>query len=146
MLIHHNSRWYIILKNLKYIFGESSRVLQEISAYNQPSSPVTYSWQVRGDGWKSRSTVYTTQYLRGFVMVTGTTLSASKSGLMFKMGTLSRKSGSLNGLESATKSAGSILNFENLSDRDLPEGIELDFLVPGITISASFPALLVNLM
>lgn len=52
----------------------------------------------------------------------------------------------MNGLVSATKAAGSILNLENLSERDFPDGIALDFLVPGITISASFPALLVNLM
>ena len=78
-------------------------------------------------------------------MVTGTTLSASKSGLMFIAGKLFRNSGSLNGLERATKSAGSILNLENLSERDLPEGIAFVFFVPGITISASFPALLVNL-
>ena len=73
-------------------------------------------------------------------------LSASRSGLTFKIGKLSRKRGSLNGMESATKSAGSIVNLENFSDRDLPMGMALDFLVPGITISASFPALLVNFM
>lgn len=79
-------------------------------------------------------------------MVTGTILSASKSGLMFKIGKLFSNNGSLNGLVSATKSAGSILNLENFSESDFPEGMALDFLVPGMTISASFPALLVNFM
>lgn len=78
-------------------------------------------------------------------MVTGTILSTSKSGLMLKMGRLFNSKFSLNGLESATKSAGSILNLENFSERDFPGGIALNFVVPGIAISASFPALLVNL-
>lgn len=78
-------------------------------------------------------------------MVTGTTLSASKSGLMFITGKSFSNSGSLNGLERPTKSAGSILNLENFRERDLPEGMAFVFFVPGITISASLPALLVNL-
>lgn len=86
-----------------------------------------------------------TQDLRGRVMVTGTTLSAFKSGLIFITGKSFSKSGSLNGVERATKSAGSILNLENFSERDLPEGMAFVFFVPGITISASFPALFVNL-
>ena len=78
-------------------------------------------------------------------MVTGTTLSASKSGVIFIIGKSFNNSGSLNGLERATKFAGSILNLENFSERDLPKGMAFVFFVPGITISASFPALLVNL-
>ena len=87
-----------------------------------------------------------TLHLRRFVMVTGTILSASKSGLMFNIGISFSKRDRSNGLERATKFAGSILNFENFNDRDLPEGMAFDFLVPGIKISASLPALFVNLM
>ena len=79
-------------------------------------------------------------------MVTGTILSAPASGLTFKMGRLFRYNSPLNGFESATKSAGLGVILENFNERDLPEGMALDFLVPGIAISASFPALLVNLM
>ena len=64
--------------------------------------------------------------------MTGTILSASKSGLMFNIGISFSKRDRSNGLENATKFAGSVLNFENLNGRDLPEGIAFDFLVPGI--------------
>lgn len=47
-------------------------------------------------------------------MVTGTTLSASKSGFMLIIGKSFNRSGSLNGWERATKSADSILYLENL--------------------------------
>lgn len=78
--------------------------------------------------------------------MTGTILSASRSGFMFNIGISFSKRDRSNGLESATKFAGSILNLENFNERDLPEGMAFDFLVPGIKISASLPALFVNLM
>ena len=104
--------------------------------------------QKRGDRCKLEFNVSYTFYLhlRGFVIVTGTILSASKSGLMFNIGISLSKRDRSNGLESATKFAGSILNLENFNERDLPEGMAFDFLVPGIKMSASLPALFVNLM
>lgn len=96
--------------------------------------------------WNSTSPILFTLHLRGFVIVTGTILSASKSGFMFNIGISFSKRDRSNGLESATKFAGSILNLENFNERDLPEGMAFDFLVPGIKISASLPALFVNLM
>lgn len=100
----------------------------------------------RGERCKLTSPILFTLHLRGFVIVTGTILSASKSGFMFNIGISFSKRDRSNGLESATKFAGSILNLENFNERDLPEGMAFDFLVPGIKISASLPALFVNLM
>ena len=116
--------------------------LQNIAAYCVPN----FEHKKRGDGCKKWGLLLFTLHLRGFVIVTGTILSASKSGLMFNIGISFSKRDRSNGLESATKFAGSILNLENFNERDLPEGMAFDFLVPGIKISASLPALFVNLM